>query len=370
MKLLITGGHHTSALPVIGLLKKEHLDVEIFWVGHKHTSKGDKNPTLEFIDITKLNIPFFNLHAGKFYKTYDPIRLAKIPFGFVHALYLLLKIKPDMILSFGGYLAVPIVIVGKLLGIPSITHEQTVVVGLANKVISRFANKILISWPQSEKYFPTQKTVLTGLPLRAEIFNSTSNTFEINSNLHTVYITAGKTGSHKINTVIGEALPELLKFVNVIHQCGDNSVFNDFTLLEKRYEEIKSEAQGKYILRKFVLKDEIGEAFQKADFIFIRGGAHTVLEAIALKKPAIVVPIPWVSHNEQFKNAQVLNEVGLGYLIEEKNLTKATVLTAIKELESNINFYKLKDDRYHDLLNRDPAKLIVDEIFKNTKKKY
>lgn len=101
MKMVITGGHHNSALPVIKELEKRYSDLSIFWFGHKSSIKGDKNQTLEYHEITAMDIPFYNLQAGKLYKTYDIRRLIKIPIGYFHALYLLFQIKPDIILSFG-----------------------------------------------------------------------------------------------------------------------------------------------------------------------------------------------------------------------------------------------------------------------------
>ena len=199
MKIVITGGHHTSALPIIHKLKSQLDDLEIMWIGHKYSVYGDKSETLEYKEISALGIDFFDLKAGKLYKTFDPIRLAKIPFGFVQAFYFLLKIKPDVIMSFGGYLAAPVVLAGWVLRIPSLTHEQTVVVGYANKFISKLVRKILVSWARSQKYFPKSKTVLTGLPLRNAIFSAHTERFNVNPDLPTVYITGGKTGSHILN---------------------------------------------------------------------------------------------------------------------------------------------------------------------------
>ena len=138
MKIVITGGHHSSALPVINNLRERFSDVEIYWIGHRYSMKGDINPTLEYKEITDLGIPFFDLKAGKLYKTYNLGRLLKIPLGLVQATFLLLKIRPDVILSFGGYLAAPVVIAGNALRIPSLTHEQTVTAGYSNKLISFF----------------------------------------------------------------------------------------------------------------------------------------------------------------------------------------------------------------------------------------
>lgn len=330
MKVAITGGHHSSALPVIAQLRKLDSQIQFIWFGHKHSLKGDKNPTLEYKEITDLGIPFINLHAGKVYRTFDITRLLKVPYGFIEAFFYMLNNRPNVILSFGGYLAVPVVVAGWFLGIPSITHEQTLVVGYANKVISIFAKKILISWEQSAKYFPKDKVLFTGLPLREEIFSSNSNNFSVNQELPTVYITAGKTGSHKINQIINECLSELLSFCNVIHQCGDNSVNNDFDLLSATYSKMIS-AKGKYFVRKFVLGNEIGEVFSKAALVISRAGAHIVSELYALQKPSILIPISWVSHDEQNVNARYLEQKGLAVILDEKNLSSPMLLNQVKE---------------------------------------
>jgi UDP-N-acetylglucosamine--N-acetylmuramyl-(pentapeptide) pyrophosphoryl-undecaprenol N-acetylglucosamine transferase len=311
-----------------------------------------------------MGIPFYDLKAGKFYKTFDPIRLARIPFGFFQALYLLLKIRPELILSFGGYLAVPTVLAGYVLGIPSFTHEQTLVVGYANKLISTFAKKIFISWPTSLKYFDANKTIYSGLPLRTEIKDGTSNNFNLNASLPTIYITAGKTGSHNINTLIIEALPQLLNFCNVIHQCGDNSVFNDYTALSEKYENIKSTVKGVFILRKFVQNDEIGEAFVKSSLVISRAGAHIISELLSLEKPSILIPINWVSHNEQNINADFLVHSGLAIKLDEKAVNANLLLTVTKDMLQNLSLYKLQDPEYKKYINKNAPHIISSEVLK------
>jgi UDP-N-acetylglucosamine--N-acetylmuramyl-(pentapeptide) pyrophosphoryl-undecaprenol N-acetylglucosamine transferase len=338
MKLVITGGHHTSALPVIKYLMKTTPDTEIVWFGHKHSMRGNSNFTLEYRDITSFEIPFIDLPAGKFYKTYNPLRLAKIPLGFFVALYHLIKIRPDVILSFGGYLAVPTVLAGRLLGIPSVTHEQTVVTGYANKLIARVADKVLISHEESRPHFPEHKVVFSGLPLREELFSVKSSSFEFDNGLPVLYITAGKTGSHKINSVVLSCLPKLLEKFNVIHQCGDHSEYNDFDSLSRYCNSHNTSSSGGiYYLRKFVTGDEIGEVFHKADVFLSRAGAHTTYEIKVFGKPAIIIPIPWVSHNEQYLNAKILEDLGLGIILPEDELSPETLLTALNQSINRIS---------------------------------
>ena len=187
--------------------------------------------------------------------------------------------------------------------------------------------------------------------------------------IYLLYISAGKTGSHLINDIIKDSLKSLLSICNVIHQCGDNSVYNDFGILEANYEDIQNESRGKYNLRKFVFDDEIGEAYSKADLVVSRSGAHTISEILYLEKPAIFIPIPWVSHNEQFVNADMVREAGLAEIIEQKDLTPEVLVERVKHCLSNINLYKLKNKEDFKFLKGNPAGLIVDEILKFSKNK-
>ncbi len=362
MKLVITGGHHSSALPVIEALRLRIPDLDIVWFGHKHSVKGDTNDTLEYKEVSQLGIPFYELQAGKLYKTFDPIRLLKVPFGVLHALFLLNKLKPDLILSFGGYLAAPTVLAGSILGIKSVTHEQTVVVGYANKFIARFVDKIFISWPQSKIYFAEDKTVLTGIPLRKDIFEKRSSSFSVNNDMPTVYITAGKSGSHTINTIVKDCLKDLLGIANVIHQTGDVSTFNDFDELVAQYSAIETTVSGRYFIRRFVYSDEIGEAFSVSSLIVSRSGAHITSEILASEKPALLIPIPWVSHNEQFENARIVKNSGLGVILDEATLSAELLLSVLKEMLSNISSYKIKDSSFKNYIRTDASDLIVDNI--------
>jgi UDP-N-acetylglucosamine--N-acetylmuramyl-(pentapeptide) pyrophosphoryl-undecaprenol N-acetylglucosamine transferase len=369
--IVITGGHHSSALPVISKIQNNHPDIKIVWFGHKHSLKGSRDETLEYKEITSLGIPFYDLKAGKFYKTYDPVRLAKIPFGILQALYFLLKVRPSVILSFGGYLSVPTVIAGWLLRIPSLTHEQTLVVGYANKVVSLFAKRILLSWPESGEYFRNQsKLVLSGLPLRESIFNCSKDPYDLNPNLPTLYITAGKTGAKLLNDSVFSVLEDLLNEFNVIHQCGSHSKYDYFGNLSAKHREIVGNTTGKYVLKEFIFEDEIGCAFGSADIVLSRSGAHTTMELLVLKKPALLVPISWVSHDEQNKNAQLLSDLGLGKILDENTLKSElsdsrftpSLMVALRDIKEDLNSYTISDDTVSSHYKPDAADLILQEV--------
>src|SRR3989344_584125 len=361
MKLVITGGHHTSAMPVIQELRKSHPEVEIFWIGHKYSLINNRNESLEYIEISKAEIPFYELKAGKVYKTTNVWMLLRIPLGFLQAFYLLLKIRPDVILSFGGYLAAPVVFAGWILGTPSVTHEQTVVLGYANKLVSYFSKKILISWESSRKHFRGDRTILTGIPLRKSILLQKTNSYEFINNLPVIFIICGKSGYHKINELVLANLKDLLSFVNIIHQTGSHSIYNDIVSLKDRYRKIQNEIKGKYYAKEFILEDEIGEIYSKSDLVISRAGAHSVYELAVLKKPSILIPIPWVSHNEQLENAVMLKDLGLARVIEEKNLNYNELKKNIKWTLDNLD--NIKKDAKNITYIEDSVNLIIGAVF-------
>ncbi len=279
-------------------------------------------------------------------------------------MYHLAKFRPDMIVSFGGYLAPPVVIAGWLLGIPSITHEQTSVSGLANRVVGRFSKKVFISWPASAKYFPESKTVLTGLPLRKSIFLRDPDMFKFNNKLPTVYITGGKQGSHVINVAIAGKLAEFLEMVNIIHQTGENTETGDNEMLRAKRDLLPEKLKERYVIRDFVFENEIGPVFGVSDIIISRAGAHIIYEILASGKPSILVPIPWSSHNEQLMNAKMVEQMGLGKVLEQKDLNSETLYGAVSGMVKNISDYKKNADKAKSEIVMDAAAVIANEIIK------
>jgi UDP-N-acetylglucosamine--N-acetylmuramyl-(pentapeptide) pyrophosphoryl-undecaprenol N-acetylglucosamine transferase len=338
-KLVFTGGHHNSALSLAKEIRRTGR-AEIVWFGHKHSIIGDKNPSAEYLEVVKSGIKFRELVAGKVYRTLNLLHWLRLPWGFFQAYLYLLQERPDLVVSFGGYLAAPVVFGAWLQGIPIVTHEQTIVVGFANKFISHFADKIFVTWPQSKQYFPSQKVILTGLPLRESIFNTPESEKFFENKLPTVYITGGKQGSHVLNMAVLDGLADLLKETNIIHQTGSNSVTNDYEKLEQARKGLPKDLQKRYIVRPYIFADEIGTIFQQADLVVTRAGAHIVYELAALGLPALFVPIPWVSHNEQYKNARLLVNSGSASILPEDRLNAQTLLAELKKMLEKKDYYR------------------------------
>ncbi len=320
--VVFTGGHHTSALVVAQALSQRGW--KVVWLGHRRSMWGDQADSAEYTEVTAAGIEFYNLWAGKFYHTYNPLKLLLIPVGFIHSLLLLVWIRPAAIVSFGGYLAVPVVLCGWSLGIPAVTHEQTVVVGWANRLIAKFATKVALAWPSSLAHFPADKAVYVGLPMRPEIvaLRRRASTKKVYEPI-TVYITGGKQGAHVINELIFDNLQRLVPKYHLIHQTGSSTVYGDLT----RASQINVPFYQSF---GFDSKKAM-QALQKADVVVSRAGAHAVYELGLLGKRCVLIPIPWVSHQEQHRNAQVLVEAGGGVILEQDQLSLKNLVAAIEQ---------------------------------------
>jgi len=361
-KIVFTGGHHTCAMVVAEKLKEK--DVEIIWFGHKYTMAGDYQTSAEYEEVKEAGFEFVNLKAGKFHRHLNIKNIFKIFSGFFQSFKLLLKHKPDLIFSFGGYLAVPVVICGWCLRIPSVTHEQTVVSGLANRVVFFFARKIFVSWPSSLKFLSSQKTVFTGLPLRKEILKvSEEKHLFAGQKRPTIYITGGKQGSHLINLAVKKCLLELLAEYNVIHQAGGNTLHRDFEKLKTYREELPLDLRKRYLVKDYFFKKEIGRVLFSADLVVGRSGAHIVYELLFLGKPALFIPIPWSYGNEQEENALVLTKLGMAEILHQKNLSSETLLSQIKKITTNLDQYKKAGVSGQKLAKDDAGQKMADLIF-------
>jgi len=339
MKILITGTHFTPAQAVIEKLK-ESSSVEIIYVGRSSTREGDNSPSVESQILPGLGVKFVPIITGRLQRSFTPYTipsLLKIPLGLVQSFLLIVKEKPDAVLSFGGYVAVPVVISAWLLSIPVMIHEQTLLPGLANKISALFANRIALTFPQKGQY---KNIVVTGNPIRKELLiNDKKVDMEYRKMFETakkegypvVFITAGNQGSHIINKVIEECLSGLVKFAYVIHQTGD-SKYGDYENLNKVKEGL--EFPQRYLAAKWINGRQVGYILRHANLALTRGGVNTLLEAAYFSLPVLLVPI--AGHAEQAVNAEYFTRLGLARTLKEKDLGSDNLIKVLKEMLKNI----------------------------------
>src|SRR3989339_499065 len=149
MKIIIIGGHLAPALSVLEALPK---NTQVLFVGRKYALEGDNALSLEYNTITSLNIPFVGLNTGRLQRKitrFTLFSLLKLPFGIIKSFLILIDFKPDVVVGFGGYVSIPVTFCAFVLRIPVVIHEQTMEAGLTNRLVSRFAKKICISWDSS-----------------------------------------------------------------------------------------------------------------------------------------------------------------------------------------------------------------------------
>ncbi len=366
-KVLITGAHFTPAVAVIEGLKK-YPGVEVIYVGRSSTMEGDKSKSAESQILPQLGIRFIPIISGRLQRSftiYTIPSLLKIPIGFIQALYIILKEKPDVILSFGGYVAVPVVFMAWLFSKPILVHEQTLVCGLANKISSLFADKIALSFNKTNE-FDKSKTIITGNPIRRiveanrAISGSLSSIFNQakKEKLPVILVTGGNQGSHIINQTVEESLPKLLSVACVIHVTGDNKY--------KDFERLKLLENEKYIVRKWI-GDEYGAVLQKVDLVVSRAGINTLSELAYIGKNALVIPFAPIYKDEQNKNAKYFENQGLVKILPQTKLSSTTLIENLKQMLANLQELKQKAKLAKTLVIPDASKRLALETILLTK---
>jgi UDP-N-acetylglucosamine--N-acetylmuramyl-(pentapeptide) pyrophosphoryl-undecaprenol N-acetylglucosamine transferase len=365
MKVLIAvggGGHFSPALSVIEQMPK---DWEILLVGRKHTFEGDNTLSLEYQTSKRLGLPFESITTGRFQRKFTKrtlVSLAKMPVGFSQAKKILAQFKPDVLLSFGGYISVPVVLAAVVSRVPIVIHEQTLRAGLANKIAAKFAKKICISWEQSARFFPQNKVVLTGNPLRKEFSLGTRDKAQGTRNdggLPLIYITGGSGGAHGINVLVEGCLEKLLEKFIIIHQTGDAQKFGDFDRLATMKSSLPDPLQKNYHIEKFIKPEEVVVIMNKADVIISRSGINTVTELLYLGKPCLLIPLPYGQRNEQLTNAEFVKNIGLAEIIDQLITTPDDLFVKINEMVNRLGDYKSHKEEAKKLIHTNAAESII-----------
>ncbi|MFD8481551.1 glycosyltransferase [Kitasatospora sp. NPDC059673] len=315
-----TGGHTYPALTAVRALQQrlaaEHRGVDVLWVG---TAKG-----LEARIAPTEGIRFEPVATGKVRRSSNPLKLLspanvrdmlRVPWGAVQARSLIRKFGPDVVLATGGYVAVPVGLAARSCRAPLVVHEQTVRLGLANKVLARAATRVAVSSESTLPLLPESArstAVVTGNPVRPAVLTGHPDKAVTALGLHgfdrslpTVYVTGGAQGSAQINDLVSGVLPWLLERANVVHQCGPANEAD----LHARAARLPAHLMGRYFLTGF-MGAELPDVLALADVVVSRSGAGTLAELTALGKAAVFVPLASAAGNEQAHNAAHLEQAG------------------------------------------------------------
>lgn len=335
LRLLITGGgtggHTYPALTTLTALQRRQVPHDVLWVG---TANG-----LEARITAEHGIPFKAITTGKLRRRPNLRELGtnladmfRIPVGVIQAIGHAARYLPDVVLSTGGYVAVPIGVAAKLIRRPLVMHEQTTVVGLANRILSRLATRIALSHESSLEHLPAKaraKAVVTGNPIRPELLQGNRaaayDLFGLTFEVPLIYVTGGAQGSKQINTLISQVLPRLLPHAQIVHQCGPAWID------QMRAQELPTDLADRYHPVPYV-GAELADLYAAADVVISRSGAGTVSELTAIGKPSVLIPLIPTGGDEQRKNAGYLVSAGAARALLEPNPTADDLLAELMPL--------------------------------------
>lgn len=325
MKIIFSGGGTlgpvTPLLAVAEAYSEKYPDTEYVWVGTKN------GPEKDFVE--KHNIRFVALTSGKwrrYFSVWNIFDLVLIVIAFFQSFFFLIKEKPALLVSAGGFVSVPLHWAGSLLGIPEWIHQQDWQVGLANKLMAPFADTITVALKKNLTAFNKNKTMWLGNPVRKEILKGDKERakirFGIKSDLPVVLAMGGGTGSFRINQLVLESISHLQGFCEVVHLSG-----------KERPQETSEHASKFFdIYHPYqFFTDEMADAYGLADIIISRGGFGSISEIAALSKPAILIPKP----GHQFDNVKFIADEKAAIFIDERTADGNYLAKTIRELLVN-----------------------------------
>ncbi len=357
-KIVLTGGgtagHVTPNIALLPGLREA--GYEISYIG---SYTGMEKQLIEDQGVT-----YYGIASGKLRRYLDLKNLtdpARVVKGFFQAKKLLKKIRPNVVFSKGGFVSVPVVLAAKSLHIPAIIHESDMTPGLANKIAIPAAYRVCCNFPETLKYLPEGKAILTGSPIRKELLTGNKqDAFSLcgfHSDKPVILIIGGSSGAKVINEHIRAILPELLKSYQVIHLCGKG-------LSDESLKDLEGYAQFEYANK------ELRDLFAAADLVISRAGANSICELLALHKPNILIPLSAAaSRGDQILNARSFEKQGFSYVIEEEQMNADTLNTAINTVMNNRDTYIDAMKKSTQLDSIDTVLGLIDSAAKLKKKK-
>ena len=332
LKVLISGGgsggHIFPALAIAKSLESKVSNIEFLFVGANNKMEMEKIPNAGY-EIIGLWISGFHRRLT-FSNLLFPVKLI---YSLISSYFIINKFNPDLVIGTGGFASGPILYVAAKKKIPTLIQEQNSYAGITNRILSSYVNKVCVAYDDMQKFFPAEKIILTGNPIRDNIITSNlvdvseSKEFEIDKNKLTVLVIGGSLGAKSINTAIKSKL-HLFKEnnLNLIWQTGKS--FGP--MAQNAISELSV-----YGIKNHVFVKDMHIAYQLCDIIISRAGAIAISEICCIGKPTILVPSPNVAENHQYKNAQSLVNKKAALVVNDKDAND-------KLVESIINLYNNK----------------------------
>jgi UDP-N-acetylglucosamine--N-acetylmuramyl-(pentapeptide) pyrophosphoryl-undecaprenol N-acetylglucosamine transferase len=351
MKIIIagggTGGHLFPGIAIAEEFLRRDQTSSILFVG---TKKGLEQKVLGDMGFNLQSLDVEGIKGRGIIKALGA--LLKIPRSLVESYRLIRQFCPDIVIGVGGYASGPAVVTACLMGIKTAIAEQNALPGITNRILGRIADRIFLAYPESKKWFPERKTIVSGNPVRAA-FLSGIREAEKRTGKFMLLIFGGSQGARGINTAVLDSLPYLTKIkdkLKIIHQTGSA----DIDSLSAHY---RSRAMDADVLP-FIM--DMACAFRSADLIICRAGATSIAEITASGKAAILIPFPHAVNDHQTKNAEALTKAGAAVLIPEKGISGKILAETIENFYLHPELIKKMEAKSSSLGNVRAAVDIVD----------
>ncbi len=311
-KIVFTGGgsagHVLPNVALIEILQKEK-NVSVSYIGTDGVEKSVIEP---------YGLPYYEIRCPKLVRGSGGAALRRnlrIPFDLPRAVRqakrALRAIQPDLVFSKGGYVALPVVLAARKLGMPCMAHESDFSAGLANRLTARFCEVVFTSFPETAKTLPHGK--YSGAPIRETLFaaerSESRKRLRLSAQKPVLLVFGGGSGSRALNKAVRDNLRELLSFCSVLHVCGKDNLQN---CAEKDY-------------RQFEFVSDMATLYAASDVVLARAGAGTLFELLALKKNAVLVPLEGATRGDQQQNAAYFEKRGLCRVLPQAKLQERIV---------------------------------------------
>lgn len=358
MKMVIagggTGGHLFPGVAIAEEFLKRDKENSVLFIG---TERGLEARVLKDLGF---ELRFITIEGVKGRGLRSLTALMKIPQSLVQSFGIIRAFSPDVVIGVGGYASGPAVMAACLMGIKTAIAEQNALPGVTNRILAKFVRRIFVSFKESLKWMPPEKTVVSGNPIRSRFFETGTDGRKEDGRF-TVLIFGGSQGAHRINEAVKEALPYLEKLrdrLRFIHQTGEKDVGD----VERAYRGQEMDAGVSPFIR------DMASAYRTADLLICRAGATSIAEITACGKAAVFIPFPFAVNDHQTGNARVLVEAGAAEMIAEKDLDGAKLAGVIGKLSADPARLKAMEEKSRSLGNPRAAADIVDACMEMAKR--
>lgn len=341
-----TGGHVFPAISIAEEILRRKSGSEVMFVG---TEQGiekrilpEKGYRVEFIKSRGI--------VGKSFSQ-KVMAVVSILGATLSSLRIIRDFRPDVVIGVGGYASGPTLLCASISSIPTAVCEQNSVPGLANRILSRFVDRIFLTFEESKEHLPAEKTVLTGNPIRRDLARGAAEKKPRQSSRRNVFVLGGSQGARKLNETVPQSLAKLATRADVTHQTGEAHVES----VREAYHELGISAEV------FGFTDDMSRIYERTDLVICRAGSGTLSEITAFGIPSILIPLASSTHDHQLKNARILESNAAAVVVEEKELSVESLCAVIEKTLEQDTLARMAENSKK-LARPHAAREIVNEI--------